>query len=326
MKWGILPCYAVAMSAIQWFPGHMNKARQQVAAGMRDTDVVIEVIDARLPRASTNPMIAELRTFERGDGPVTVPVVRLLNKIDLADQDITQAWVSHLRAPDVHGRQDTVLYGRATEVRDTARIVQACKRLAPHRTQADRPVRVMVQGVPNCGKSTLINTLKGRKVAKTGDEPAVTRHLQRVQLPSGLVLHDTPGLMWPKVEDPLQGWLLAMSGTVRDTAVDVASVGQFAAGWLWAHARDNLVGRFKACGKLADSVDNLEVLEAAGRSRGCLASGGAIDHDKAARALLGDLRSGRLGRISFEKPDTLQAAPLPEMAKEPPPAAEGWGR
>jgi ribosome biogenesis GTPase A len=274
--------------SLQWYPGHMTKARRELAALMSKTDVVIEVVDARLPAASTNPMVAELRG-ER-------PCVRVLAKSDLADPDVTAAWLAHLNAS-----AGVVAFASTTErPGDTRkRIVQLCASLVPRRGGPDRPVRAVIAGVPNSGKSTLINTLMGREVAVVSDRPAVTKQQQRVVLPGGVVVTDTPGIMWPKIEDEDGAYRLALAGSIPATAFDFVNLGRFGAALLLARYPAQVVARYKLAAAPA-SADAL--LEEIGRRRGGLRTGGLIDLHKASEVLVHDLRAGAIGRISLETP------------------------
>src|SRR5688572_432282 len=208
--------YNAGMS-LQWYPGHMTKARRELAALMPSQDVVIEVLDARLPRASTNPVVAELR----GDKPA----IKVLSKSDLADPAVTRAWIAHLEVePGVRVVATTKDRPQVTR----QRITELCRELAAHRA-ADKIVRALIAGVPNVGKSTLVNTLMNRVVAKVGDKPAVTKVQQRVELQNGMVITDSPGLMWPKIEDEVGALRLALAGSIPDTAIDYYTVGMFGA-------------------------------------------------------------------------------------------------
>ncbi len=272
---------------INWFPGHMNKARREIAAAMRRTDVVIEVLDARLPRASANPMLAELRG-ER-------PCVRVLAKADLADPDVTAAWIESLSGEE----NVRVVAVRATVAADVAVVPARCRELAPGRRGPGKPVRALVVGIPNVGKSTLINSLKGRRVAEVADRPAVTRRRQQVDLDLGFSLSDTPGVLWPKLEDQRAARCLAASGGVGAAAFDPFDVAYFALAFLRDRYPHLLRERFHL-----ESLDGEphELLESIARARGLLLRGGRLDVDRAADVFLRELRSGKLGRISFERP------------------------
>ncbi|APR74679.1 50S ribosomal subunit maturation GTPase RbgA [Minicystis rosea] len=279
--------------SIQWYPGHMTKARRELAAAMPSQDVIIEVLDARLPRASENPVVAELRRQK--------PCLKVLSKSDLADPQITEDWLRHFASGRV-GEGGAVLAvalrsDRAAEAR--TRVLELSKRLCPREATSAQPMRAMIVGVPNVGKSTLINTLMSRAVAAVGDKPAVTKAQQQVVLKSGMVLFDSPGIMWPKIEDEAAALRLALAGSIPDTAIEHASVAAFGARFFLERYPD----RLRACFKLAEMPPEPEELIAAiGRRRGCLRSGGAVDLHKASEILIHAFRSGGLGRISLESP------------------------
>jgi len=279
---------------INWFPGHMNKARRELAASLARIDVVIEVLDARLPRSSRNPMLAELRK--------ETPSIRLLNKSDLADPEVTAQWLETLSRDEGASALDI----SATENSDIRRLPGLCKTLAPHRGGVGKTVRCMVVGIPNVGKSTLINTLLGRRIAKVGDQPAVTRRQQQFHLDGGVSLCDSPGVLWPKLADQQGAYRLAASGAIRETAFEMQDVALFAALFLAQRYPDALAERYKL-----DTLPSKgpEILEALGRKRGFLKRGGIVDAERAAATLLRELRSAAIGRISFETPDDF---PQPE--------------
>jgi len=277
--------------SIQWYPGHMTKARRELAAAMPAQDVIIEVLDARLPAASENPVVTELRRQK--------PCLKVLNKSDLADPQITEAWLRHFELARAGGPVLAVALStdRPGEVR--TRIHELCKRLAPRPNAPDKALRAMIVGVPNVGKSTLINTLMSRAVAVVGDKPAVTRAQQQVVLKNGMVIWDSPGILWPKIEDEAASLRLALAGSIPDTAIDYLSVATFAAQLLLERYPDRLIARFKL-DERPGSADAL--LAEIGRRRGCLRSGGGIDLHKASEILVHAFRGGGLGRISLEAP------------------------
>lgn len=280
--------------AIQWFPGHMAAARKKAAEALAAVDVVIEVTDARLPAASSNPMIEELRRFRNR------PCLRLLNKADLADPEVTRAWLAHFeRQPDVRA-----VAMSAKNAGDVARIPALCRQLAPHRDDGTKPLRMIIMGIPNVGKSTLMNALLKRKVAKVGDEPAVTKHQHTVDLGPGMTLTDTPGMMWPKIDFDDDGFMLAASHAIGRNAVIDEEVAAFLGDVLLARYPQLLAARYRV--DLA-GIDGPALIEVIGRRRGCLLKGGALDLEKAAQILLQDYRDGVLGRISLETPDSRAA-------------------
>ena len=274
--------------AIQWYPGHMTKARRVLEETMPAQDVIIEVLDARMPHASENPVVTELRRDK--------PCIKVLSKSDLADPEITEAWLAHFeKSPNVRALAIT------TERQQDARIKipALCKEIVLHPRGLGKTVRAMIVGIPNVGKSTLINTLMERKVAKVGDEPAVTKAQQRVTLKNGMTLADNPGIMWPKIEDERGGLCLALGGAIPDNAIDYESVALFGARFFLAKYPDRLKARYKL-----DTLPEIpaDLLVEIGKRRGCLKSGGIIDMHKAGDVLVHDFRDGALGRISLESP------------------------
>jgi ribosome biogenesis GTPase A len=276
----------------------MAKARLAMAEAVPAQDVIIEVLDARMPSASENPLVTELRGQK--------PCLKVLAKSDLADPRTTAAWLRHFEADRAEPSKDrpegkvaalAITTERPGEAR--ARVAELCKRLALHPGGPGKTVRAMVVGIPNVGKSTLINVLMQRKVAKVGDEPAVTKGRQLVTLDDGMTLSDNPGILWPKVEDPVAALKLALGGAIPDVALDYESVGLFGARLFLERYPDLVVARYKLR-VLPESPDAL--LAEIGRRRGGLRSGGVVDLHKAAGILIHDFRSGALGRISLETP------------------------
>ncbi len=274
--------------AINWYPGHMHKAKKQIAEAMPQIDLIIELLDARIPYSSENPLVAKLR----GDKPC----IKILNKADLADPKITRQWLAHFERQ----RGVRALALSADRKGEVKRLPALCKRVGPQRNLAISPIRVMIMGIPNVGKSTLINALAGKPVARVGNEPAVTRKQQRVSLGEGLVLCDTPGMLWPRIEDEQSGYRLAATGAIRNTAIEYEDIALFAARFLLEHYPQALKARYRL-----DALPEapLELLETVGRKRGGLRPGGVIDLHKAAEVLLHDLRGGALGPLSLETPE-----------------------
>lgn len=280
--------------AIQWFPGHMTSARKKAAETMAVTDVVIEVVDARLPEASTNPLVHELRRQRQR------PCLKVLNKSDLADPAATRAWIAwYDRQPGV--KAVAVSSKNAGEV---ARLPGLCQGLAPHRNDNVKPLRMMIMGIPNVGKSTLMNALVKRRIAKVGDEPAVTKSQQSHQLGVRQWITDTPGLMWPKIEHDSDGYMLAASHAIGRNAIIDEDVAVFLADLLLARYPQRLAERY---GLAADGLDGVAVVEGIARRRALRTRGGDPDLEKASMVLLQDYRDGKLGRISLETPQTRQA-------------------
>lgn len=273
--------------AIQWFPGHMNKARKKISEAMPDIDIVVEVLDARLPYSSTNPLVDELR----GDKTC----IKVLNKADLADPGVTQQWVDYFGKQ--HNTQAIPLV--AEDRSQVKKLIDLCRKLGAARLEKKLSVRVMIMGIPNVGKSTLINALAGRYIAKTGNEPAVTKANQMIDLKNGIVLSDTPGILWPKFENEHSGYRLAASGAVKDTAMEYTDVATYALGYLLNQYGSELSARFRFKELPATASDALSTIAA---KRGCLKPGGIADLHKAAELCLHELRAGKIGRITLENP------------------------
>ncbi|EKT4486091.1 MULTISPECIES: ribosome biogenesis GTPase YlqF [Shewanella] len=285
--------------AIQWYPGHMHKARKEIEEVMPQIDLVIEVLDARIPYSSENPMVAKLRQDK--------PCIKLLNKSDLADPEITNRWIEYLEQEQgVRAQAITTL--QPAMVR---KIPELCRKLVPVSEGALKDIRTMIMGIPNVGKSTIINTLAGRVIAKTGNEPAVTKAQQRINLKNGIVLSDTPGILWPKVDNEASGYRLAVTGAIKDTAMEYEDVALFAAAYFLHAYPEAMMERYKLTSLPASDI---ELLEEIGRRRGALRSGGHIDLHKASELLLHEFRSGKIGQLSLETPEMAQAEEV-EVAK-----------
>ena len=299
VKWptdGIMSAFSLVrlLMAIQWYPGHMTSARKKAAETMASIDVVIEVVDARLPEASTNPIVHELRMFRQR------PCLKVLNKSDLADPEATKAWIAfYNRQPGV--KAVAVSSKNKGEV---ARLPALCQSLAPHRNDNVKQLRMMIMGIPNVGKSTLMNALVKRKIAKVGDEPAVTKSQQVHQISVRHSIIDTPGLMWPKIEHESDGWMLAASHAIGRNAIIDEEVAVFLAGILLVRYPVQLAARY---GFPVEGLDGVAVVEGVARRRGLLMRGGDPDFEKASMVLLQDYRDGKLGRISLETPESRSA-------------------
>ncbi|MGA7750422.1 MAG: ribosome biogenesis GTPase YlqF [Gallionella sp.] len=279
--------------SIQWFPGHMTSARRKAAEAMEFIDVVIEVLDARLPGASCNPMITELRLHRQR------PCLKILNKADLADPVVTQAWLNFYNKQA--GVKAVAL--SCKNAGDAARVPALCQPLAPHRDSTHKPLRMMIMGIPNVGKSTLMNMLLKRRVANVGDEPAVTKSQQSHNINDHMTLTDSPGLLWPKIENPDDGLKLATIHAIGRNATIDEEVAEYLAVTLLARYPGLLAARY---GFAEEGLDGVGVVEAIAKKRGCLLKGrgGEPDLEKAAMILLTEYRSGKLGRISLEIPGT----------------------
>ncbi len=273
--------------SIQWFPGHMNKALKEIEESLKKTDIIIEMTDARLPYSSCNPYIDTIREVK--------PTIKILNKADLADPSITEMWINHYEMET--GIKPLAI--SAETASNVNQIPSLCKTII--KTSKLKNVRAMVVGIPNIGKSTLINTIAGRKVNKVGNVPAITRHQQRFGL-KGLDISDTPGILWADIDDELKGLKLAASGAISNSVFDFQDVAFHTGNYLLKNYESLLTKRFKL---KSIPKDGTELLEAIGRKRGCLKKGGVLDYYKASDILLFELRTGLIGRISFETPDDI---------------------
>lgn len=283
------------MSNINWFPGHMHKAIKEIREILPKVDLIIEVIDSRIPYSSSNPVIDQFRADK--------PCIKLMSKSDLSDPAVTQLWLDHFRSQTGVGAI-AVTTQQPEEIRS---LIGLCKNITKGRENALGTVTALITGIPNVGKSTIINTLAGKVIAKTGNEPAITQRQQRIDLHNGLILVDSPGILWPKIENPRSGERLAITGAIKETAMSPDEVAVVAAAYLAANYPEQIKQRYK----LAELPGHeQEVLEAIGRVRGCLAKGGVVDMPKVSRLLLTELREGTLGRISLETPEMAVAEEL----------------
>lgn len=276
--------------SINWFPGHMHKARKEIAEIMPQVDIIIELLDARIPASSENPLVPELR----GD----TPCIKVLNKADLADPAATAIWVAQLE--QTQGIKALPLSQQHPEkIRD---LLALCNAMLPHRNLEKSAARAMILGVPNVGKSTLINTLAGRVIAKTGNEAGITKAQQRIKLPNNVVLTDTPGFLWPKLSPPHCGYRLAVTGAIKDTVFDYIDVAMFAAEFLAKAYPEALRERYR----IAELPElDIEILEAVGVQRNCVRKGGSVDLQKVSALLITELRAGQLGPLTLETPEMI---------------------
>tara|TARA_R110002126_G_scaffold291591_1_gene454039 strand:+ start:43485 stop:44417 length:933 start_codon:yes stop_codon:yes gene_type:complete len=276
--------------SINWFPGHMHKAQKEIKEILPKIDVVIEVCDARLPFSSENPMITRIR----GDKPL----IKILNKCDLADPEKTKIWLEYFES-----QHNVKAIALTTENNAQANIIPALiKKLAPNKAEKGMQINAVIMGIPNVGKSTLINTLVGKAKAKVGNEPAVTKGQQSIRLEDELYLLDTPGMLWPKITNGNSGYRLAVSGAVKDTAFEYDDIAYFAAEYLLKAYPERLIERYKLDEKPNDEED---LMTAIGRKRGCVRGGGHVDIHQASVIFINEIRSKTLGAITFEMPEDI---------------------
>lgn len=283
------------MKQIQWFPGHMAKTRRLIAANLKLVDAVVEIVDARTPLSSRNP---EMDSMTKGK-----PRMILLNKCDLADDKATQKWINYFRSTGAEAMAVDCKSGKGVKnllsnVKNTVLKELMEKRQRSGMTGAS--VRLMIVGIPNVGKSSLINRLAGGKRAKVEDRPGVTRTKQWVKLDNSAELLDMPGVLWPKFEDQSAAVRLAFTGAISDDILDIETLAMKLLSFLSENYPDSLVQRYKI--ELSDEDTGLDLLEKVGRKRGMMISGGEINTERAAITVLDEFRSGKLGRITLELP------------------------
>lgn len=285
---------------INWFPGHMHKAQKEIRQLLPEVDLVIEVLDARLPYSSQNPLLQKLRGH--------TPCIKLLNKSDLADAALTAAWITELQS-------DPTVKAYAVNTTDAALIKQIpswCQAWYPERQVNKKPIQVMIMGIPNVGKSTLINLMAERTIAKTGNEAAVTKRQQRIKLPGNVILHDTPGVLWPRFDNQNSAFRLAVTGAIKDHVVEAEDKAFFAADYLLASYPELLKQRYDLPELPHEAYD---LLVAIGQKRGALKAGGRVDLTRIANLFLTELRLGQIGPITLETPNMMHRE-LTEVAEQ----------
>ncbi|WP_077621981.1 ribosome biogenesis GTPase YlqF [Sediminibacillus massiliensis] len=281
---------------IQWFPGHMAKAKREVQEKLKLVDFVIELVDARVPESSQNPMLQQVLQGK--------PVMRVLMKKDLADFEKTTKWIDHFK------RENTPAVAvNVQEKQDIQQVINLAKEMGREKMKKlekkgvrPRPARAMIIGIPNVGKSTLINRLANKKIAKTGDRPGVTTSQQWIKVKKDFELLDTPGILWPKFEDQLVGYRLAAIGTIKDQLLPMDDIAVFILRFLGENYPEIMENRFKIS---RNQEDMEEIFSDIGKARGALESGGKVNFDKTADIVIRDLRTGKLGRITLEDPPSI---------------------
>lgn len=274
----------------------MAKARRQITEKLKLIDLVIELVDARLPSSSRNPMMDEIVANK--------PRLIVMTKADLADERMTNKWIQHFQNRGYKAIALNVQAGQGMK-----EITAASKELVKEKTDKliakgvkPRAIRALIVGIPNVGKSTLINKLAKKNIAKTGDRPGVTTAQQWIKVGKELELLDTPGVLWPKFEDEQVGYRLATTGAIKDSILNLQDIAVYALRFLSVHYPENLMGRYQ----LSDIPDEIvELFDAIGKNRGCIMSGGIIDYDKTAELVLRELRAGKLGRLTLEEPEII---------------------
>ncbi|MFE0503533.1 ribosome biogenesis GTPase YlqF [Peribacillus butanolivorans] len=288
---------------IQWFPGHMAKARREVTEKLKLIDIIFELVDARIPASSRNPMIDEIIQHK--------PRVILLNKADMADPVKTNEWLEYYKS---QGKTAIAINSQAGN--GLNQITAASKKLLKEKYDRmesrgikPRAIRAMIVGIPNVGKSTLINRLAKKNIAKTGNTPGVTKAQQWIKVGKELELLDTPGILWPKFEDQEVGLRLALTGAIKDTILNLHEVSLYGLRFLEREYPDRLKSRYNLN---IIPQETLELFDAVGKFRGCLASGGFIDYDKTAELVVREIRSEKMGPLTFELPIEKEEENTPE--------------
>jgi ribosome biogenesis GTPase A len=276
---------------IQWFPGHMHKASNEIREKLAEMDLLIEVLDARIPGSSENPMIAAIRKDK--------PCIKIFNKSDLADPVLTEKWQQYFER-DKGIKTLCVTRDHPEKIKQISTL---CRKMIPMSDARVKEIHAMIVGIPNVGKSTIINTLTGRTIAKTGNEAAVTRQQQRIKISDDVVLFDTPGLLWGNINNEHSGYRLAITGAIKDTAFDSDDAAFYLAEYLIKIYPELIVARYEL--KEAPKSE-LDFIETIGRQRGCLRSGGQVELDKACKILINEYRLGTLGAITLENPEDFE--------------------
>ena len=293
---------------VQWFPGHMQKTRRLIKEHLKIVDVVIELLDARIPYSSANPLLREIIEGK--------PRIIALNKADLADAEVTHRWEMYFQKQNIPTIPLSVMSGRGIRrlVRQTEELARTRRERFVRRNGRPRAVRAMIVGIPNVGKSSLINRLVGKAKARVENRPGVTKDRQWLKIGTDLELLDTPGILWPKFEDPEVGMKLAFVGSVSEDAYDSEPLAMAYLAWMCRHYPLHLIRRYRLTEEEIKQ-ESPDVLAAIGRKRGCLLKGGAIDYDKVRRLLLTEFRSGKLGAVSFDEPSE-NAPELPAVGTD----------
>lgn len=276
--------------SINWYPGHMAKATREIREILPKVDVIIEIVDARIPYSSSNPVIEQFKKEK--------PYLILFSKSDLADPEITQLWINEFNQQ----ASTEAMATRRDHPADIRKIFNKITTLCPVKANSPKAIQALITGIPNVGKSSIINVLADRKLAKTGNEPAVTKTQQRIKLENNIVLYDTPGILWPKIENPNSGFRLACTGAIKNTAMDEAEAAHFLAEYLIETYPQLLKQRYQLEELPEMAYDFMEVIA---KKRGKIQSGGRADMNEISRLFLTEFASGMLGNISLETPEMM---------------------
>ena len=283
------------MAQIQWFPGHMAKARREITEKLKLVDIVLEILDARVPLSSRNPMMEEILKDK--------PTLVLLNKAKLADKKVTEAWIEHFRQNGIKALDIDLI-----DNYNVAKIIPACNEVlttqiaaAKEKGYSNFKIRALVVGIPNVGKSTFINTLAKRKAAVTGDKPGVTKSQTWIKINNSLELLDTPGILWPKFENEVVAHNLALCGAIKDDILPLDDVISYGLSFMQKYYPNNLNNRYGVT--ITEDMELLDIYEVIGRKRNCLLKGNQIDYDRVVNLVLFDLRHNKLGAMSYDRLD-----------------------
>ena len=289
--------------AINWFPGHMHKARKEIKKVVPEVDLIIEVLDARIPYSSSNPLVPSLRG--------KTPFLKVLNKADLADPAVTELWIKELEKEE-GVKAIALTQSQPEKVRSVLKLAESM--IEEGRNLEIKGMRAIILGIPNVGKSTMINTLANRIIAKTGNVPAVTKQQQRIKLPNGMTLLDTPGFLWPKLEPEACGYRLAITGAIKDAVIEYEDIALFAAEYFLKAYPEALKSRFQLSELPATDIELMDMIAA---RRNCMRRGGIADLHKVSEILLNEFRSGNMGRLSLETPELVESEkPVKEAENE----------
>lgn len=276
------------MGNINWYPGHMKKTREMIQSNLKLVDIIIEILDARIPNSSKNPIINEITANKKR--------IILLNKADLADKRETSEWIRLFEKEGYKAIEIDALNGRGID--KLYKILNEFQAERDEEKRNSRPLRIMILGVPNVGKSSLINRLSGRKSTKTGNKPGITKGKQWITLENGMQLLDTPGILWPKFEEPEVGLNLAFAGSIKDEILEIQDIGLELIGFLADNYPEEFMNRYKFSGLSDDKLANMEALAL---KRGFILPGKRIDYERTARTVIDEFRAGKIGKITLEK-------------------------